>query len=390
MTAQPFTPRPQLFVANDPYPLRISTALAIEIGFNESVVLLQLETLISLSNTAPRDGLLWTYQSLNDLAKYFPWWGRETINRAIKSLQQKGLIRIANFNQWAQDRTHWYALDPQGISKLQSVHLDVAAIESEIQRREAAKPISQNETPISQNGKCPGEKSHFSKWEMGKNRGISQNETPISQNETTIPLVKPESLTTTTNTQKKQKMAVAVEEKKQNPDEFSLLELASLNHISRKKLTEMQAAGITGAAFASWLGTAMQKDGLKDPIAAAIVTSLDYPQGEGGMVSAFFARPRAEALDLLAQSLAGYPVSEKLFQRLTRERQLRLFLALGGEQQAIPEKYHAPAPVYISPAPAAANEAPDPKIVALIDEGLTRIRAAAAAAASQQRQPAFC
>ena len=70
--ATPQQPRTRLLTFNDPHPMRIDRDLAAEIGLNESILLLQLEYLISISSNE-RDGRLWTYQSLTNMQEvYFP------------------------------------------------------------------------------------------------------------------------------------------------------------------------------------------------------------------------------------------------------------------------------------------------------------------------------
>jgi DNA-binding PadR family transcriptional regulator len=176
-------PRPRFFVLNDPHPLRINKELACEIGYNESVVLLQLEYLISISTTEEIAGNLWTYQSLTDLqAKYFPWWSTATIARILESLEGKELIKVGNYNRMKRDRTQWFALNPDGISRLQSVRLDGDIFQNEKWERGGkitrSQPESQPEQPpISQNEKCISQNE----------KSISQNETCISHFETTLP-----------------------------------------------------------------------------------------------------------------------------------------------------------------------------------------------------------
>ena len=81
----------RIFTLNDPYGLRINREVACEIGFSESIVLLQVEFLISISDHE-KDGKLWTYQSIRDLqSNYFPWWGKTTIARILDSLLEKKL-----------------------------------------------------------------------------------------------------------------------------------------------------------------------------------------------------------------------------------------------------------------------------------------------------------
>ncbi len=111
-----------------------------EIGFNESLVLLQLEFLISISDHVI-DGQVWTYQSYQDLKdRYFPWWSIATISRTMKSLEEKGLIISGNFNRAGFDRTQWYALNEEGLRSLESIRLE--------DERQGGKPISQGEQPI--------------------------------------------------------------------------------------------------------------------------------------------------------------------------------------------------------------------------------------------------
>ena len=115
--------RHRIFVLNDQTVLRLHPALAVEIGLNESLLLLQLEYLISISRHE-HEGRIWTYQSLNDLQEnYFPFLSRATIGRTLKSLEEKRLIIRGNFNRAAFDRTAWFALDEEGIAQLTAIRL---------------------------------------------------------------------------------------------------------------------------------------------------------------------------------------------------------------------------------------------------------------------------
>ena len=114
-----------------------------EIGLNESVVLLQLEFLISISDHV-HDGRVWTYQSLADLRDhYFPFWSKATIGRAIQALVERDLIDVGNFNRAGFDRTSWYALNPAGLARLSSLRLATPSSQDE-------PSSSQNETSTSQ------------------------------------------------------------------------------------------------------------------------------------------------------------------------------------------------------------------------------------------------
>ena len=112
----------RLFDLNGPYFARVSPELAMEIGFNESLLFLQLEFLTAVSDHE-RDGQRWTYQSVTDIQKMFPFWSRATINRAINSLEKKSLIQVGNFNRKKYDRTRWFAINTGEARKLKSIRL---------------------------------------------------------------------------------------------------------------------------------------------------------------------------------------------------------------------------------------------------------------------------
>ena|SRR5215212_7683953 len=136
--------------------------LAEEIGLNESLLLLQLDFLIAISNHE-REGQRWTYQSVTDIKKIFPFWSRATINRVIKSLEKRGLINVSNFNRKKYDKTRWFAINIGEAEKLKSIKV--------------VKP----EQWLVQNGLC-----------------LAQIETHSDLNETTIP-----NITTDTTTREK-------------------------------------------------------------------------------------------------------------------------------------------------------------------------------------------
>jgi len=160
--------RVRLFVLNDTHPLRICKPLAEEIGFNESIVLLQLEYLIGISNTKVIDDELWTRQSAANLKdEHFPWWSIPTISRIINNLangkpgKYEPLIKLGNYNKFSYDRTQWIALNRDGIAKLKSIKIDNAIFQNEkwnranckMEPRKMRNGTAQNEKWISQNEK---------------------------------------------------------------------------------------------------------------------------------------------------------------------------------------------------------------------------------------------
>lgn len=114
----------RILIPNQPTGTRIFPDLAVEIGLNESMLLLQLEFWISISGHE-YDGQQWTYQSTRGMQKTFPYWSHTTINRTIKSLLDKDLIiDTREFNEKSYDKTRWFALNHTGLSKLKSIRID--------------------------------------------------------------------------------------------------------------------------------------------------------------------------------------------------------------------------------------------------------------------------
>ena len=179
--------RIKLLVFNDPYPMRINRELAVEIGLDESILLLQIEYLIGISNTEEHDGNLWTYQSLRKLRKdYFTFWSTAKISRIIKSLEEKELIKVGNFNKHGYDRTQWFALNPKGIEKLTSIQIDTGVFQNEKCIRTKCKmdlnkvknALPQDETTIPENTpETPPENpsKEYNNGKDEKNEGEAEN-----------------------------------------------------------------------------------------------------------------------------------------------------------------------------------------------------------------------
>ena len=117
--------------------LRIYKGLAAEIGLSESMVLLQLEHLIGISTTEPKEERAWTYQSIRKLQReFFPSWHASTVNKNINRLRDNELIEVENYNRFSFDRTRWITLNCDRLRELDSV----ADIEFE---RKKGKPVPQ-------------------------------------------------------------------------------------------------------------------------------------------------------------------------------------------------------------------------------------------------------
>jgi hypothetical protein len=126
---------------------RLSPALAAEIGLVASVLFLQIEFLIAVSDNV-RNGRRWTYQSIRDFKSMFPFWSHETINRGIKSLQAMGLIDVQNFNRHKYDRTRWFAINEANAAKLKSIRvLGSSRFESQSSQFETGSSLDKTTIP---------------------------------------------------------------------------------------------------------------------------------------------------------------------------------------------------------------------------------------------------
>lgn len=67
-----------------------------------------------------KDGYYWTYHAYDKWAKEdFPFWSGDTVRRAVKFLEDIGLVISTNeYNSWAADNTKWYRID---FEKLQEI-----------------------------------------------------------------------------------------------------------------------------------------------------------------------------------------------------------------------------------------------------------------------------
>ena len=143
----------RIFILNEPVSPRINPALAVEIGLNESIVLLQIEYWISVSQHFI-DGQRWTYQSVREMQKkVFPFWSIATINRTVQSLLQKGYLIEGNFNKAKYDKTRWFALNFEKLSELKSIAIqyDTGVFQNETRSTQNETRSTQNETTIPEN-----------------------------------------------------------------------------------------------------------------------------------------------------------------------------------------------------------------------------------------------
>lgn len=90
-----------------------NTELAKEIGVDEAIVCYNLEFWLKknmANNKHFHDGKYWTYNSAKSWSILFDFWTQKQITRIMKSLKDKGIIEVGNYNKLKYDRTNWYTL----------------------------------------------------------------------------------------------------------------------------------------------------------------------------------------------------------------------------------------------------------------------------------------
>lgn len=142
----------RLLVINNPNSPRLSPELAAEIGLNESILFLQLEFWIAISNN-DRDGRKWCYKSSRDIESIFPFWSNSTVDRIVNSLVDKNLITVGNYNKHAHDKTRWFSINLIEAAKLESISVEgLEYIDLDLPQNGAACPKMGNGEV--QNGAC--------------------------------------------------------------------------------------------------------------------------------------------------------------------------------------------------------------------------------------------
>lgn len=98
----------------DEAPLVLDTVLATKIGVDAAIVLQQVHYWVEVNrkkNSNLHDGAYWTYNSIKDWNKCFPFYGERTIQRIFKKLKDLGVLKVGNFNKAKFDKTSWYTID---------------------------------------------------------------------------------------------------------------------------------------------------------------------------------------------------------------------------------------------------------------------------------------
>lgn len=98
----------------DKSPLVVDTVLATYIGLNEAIVLQQVHYWIEINKAKELnfyEDKYWTYNSMKEWGKSFPFYGDKTLKRIFNNLEKLGILKTGNFNKLRMDRTKWYTID---------------------------------------------------------------------------------------------------------------------------------------------------------------------------------------------------------------------------------------------------------------------------------------
>lgn len=71
------------------------------------------------------DGYCWTYNSEKAFTELFPYWTRRQIQRILNNLEEKGIIKVGNYNKIGFDRTKWYTIIDNEILQIYNLQYQI-------------------------------------------------------------------------------------------------------------------------------------------------------------------------------------------------------------------------------------------------------------------------
>ena len=86
---------------------------AVKYGVDKAVLLQHIRfwcTQNKGKDTHEHEGLVYMYQSAQDMQKHYPYWSRQKISRLLRDLEKEGVIKSGNFNKVGYDQTKWYTI----------------------------------------------------------------------------------------------------------------------------------------------------------------------------------------------------------------------------------------------------------------------------------------
>lgn len=102
---------------NEP-PLQVLPSLAAAIGLNEALLLQQLHYWLRHAKVE-HDGKMWIYKNLDKWKEQdFPFWSKNTIRRAVKSLSDQDLILVEKLAPNSFDRVNHYTINYDALADI--------------------------------------------------------------------------------------------------------------------------------------------------------------------------------------------------------------------------------------------------------------------------------
>lgn len=124
-----------------------SVDVAKEVGVNAAILLQSIKFWCAKNNANGKhchDGLYWTYNSVKAWRDLYPYLGKSAIDSALKRLEERGFIKVGNYNKSAYDRTKWYAITDDGLR----LFGDSISENREMDEAESGNGLGENEEPI--------------------------------------------------------------------------------------------------------------------------------------------------------------------------------------------------------------------------------------------------
>ena len=97
-------------------------------GVNEAILIENIYFWVSKNKANGKhyhDGKYWTYNSTKAFSELFYYWSESQIERIIKSLVDKNVIEIGNYNEMKFDRTRWISLNESVCSIYRNRKMDL-------------------------------------------------------------------------------------------------------------------------------------------------------------------------------------------------------------------------------------------------------------------------
>ena len=105
-----------------------NTEIADMYGVNEAILIENIYFWVSKNKANGKhyhDGKYWTYNSTKAFSELFYYWSESQIERIIKSLVDKNVIEIGNYNEMKFDRTRWISLNESVCSIYRNRKMDL-------------------------------------------------------------------------------------------------------------------------------------------------------------------------------------------------------------------------------------------------------------------------